>query len=108
MKKRVEEYIPEALKALKDVGIVKNGKFSKEYNGYISSFGASIRQAGLLATIMFYSAEDSGASQDRKKIIEAIEQIIGVNDLKNHIDKKSQIEQAAIALKLAIRTFKKD
>ena len=107
MKKRIENYIPSALNALEEVGIVKNGEFPKEYNGYISSFGASIRQAGLLATILFYNAEESGATGDRKKIIKAIEKIIDVNNLQNHLDKKAQIEDAAVALKLAIRTFKK-
>lgn len=107
MKKRIENYIPSALNALEEVGIVKNGEFPKEYNGYISSFGASIRQAGLLATILFYNAEESSATGDRKKIIKAIEKIIDVNNLQNNLDKKAQIEDAAVALKLAIRTFKK-
>jgi CRISPR-associated protein Cmr5 len=106
-----KEYIQKALEAVREVGIYNRNKncVPKEYNGYISSFGASIRQAGLLATILFFENTDSSAAQDRSKILRAIEYILELprNSLKNHLDKK-KIEEAAVALKLALRTYKLD
>ena len=37
-----------AQKAIKSVGIVNDGKYAKEFGGYISSLGAAIVQSGLL------------------------------------------------------------
>ena len=106
-----KEYLEKAIKAVKEVGIYKNNCVPKEYNGYISSFGASIRQAGLLATILFFENTSSSASQDRTKVLRAIEYILDLpqNSIKDNLDRE-QIEMAAVALKLAIRTYplKKD
>jgi len=102
-----EEYLKKAIESVKKVGIIRDGYVPKEYNGYISTFGASIRQAGLLATILFFENESSNALQDRKKVLRAIESILGIpqNSIKNNLD-RDKIEMAAVALKLAIRTYK--
>ena len=107
MRKRIEEYIPKALKAITDLKIADNGEVPKQFNGYISSFGASIRQAGLLATVLFYG-EKGGAEEDRQNVVKAIEKIIAKDIQQNIKDKKlkSEVEDAAVALKLAIRTYK--
>jgi len=108
-KKQIEQYIPKALDAIQKYEIAENGEVPKQFNGYIASFGASIRQAGLLATTLFYANEQSNAEKERKKVIEAIEYIIEQNIIQNNqVDKKTRakVEDAAVALKLAIRTFK--
>lgn len=109
MRKRVEEYIPQALKAIVEVKINNGNTIESQYNGYISSFGASIRQAGLLATVLFYQ-DDNNAEKDRHKIIDAIEFIIGEklsnSQTPSHMTKMKVLD-AATALKLAIRTYEK-
>ena len=108
MRKRIEAYIPKALEAIKELNIADaSGEVPKQFNGYISSFGASIRQAGLLATVLFYG-EKGGAEKDRQNVVKAIEKIIAKDIQQNIKDKKlkSEVEDAAVALKLAIRTFK--
>lgn len=119
--KHIQKIIPTAIKAA-EKHLVNNGKISSEYNGYISSFGASVISAGLLPSIIFYSQQ--GESKERQKIIAAIEQILrkhGYPDI-NLLEKveklfkgkntqadinrlTEKIFDAAIALKLAIRTF---
>jgi len=114
IKKKIEKYIPKAIEAIqkKELGILRNNKVPKEYNGYISSFGASIRQAGLLATVLFFDSKNAGSQEDRSKVLRAIELILGIENgkLKDKIAdksiKKQEIQDAAVALKLAIRTFK--
>jgi len=124
MNKKVNELIPKALTAITASGMVDAGKVDKEYKGYISSMGASIIQSGLIATIAFYSNEQSGSADKRSKLMKAIVKTIistesnekllnyvlsgtqnGTN--KAEIDKhEKQISTTLIALKLAIRTFK--
>lgn len=110
MSRQVESYIPKAREAIKSLDIANDkGEVAKQFNGYIASFGASMRQAGLLSTVLFYANANSNAEKEREKVIYAIEKMIGhtiVND--NQVDKgtKAEVEYAAIALKLAIRTYK--
>ena len=104
-----KEYLKRALDSVREVGIYNKNKdcVPKEYNGYIASFGASIRQSGLLATILFFENESSKAMQDRRKVLRAIEYILEIpqNSIRNNLD-RDKIEMAAVALKLAIRTYK--
>ena len=109
MRNRIESYIPRALEAIEKFHIANNGGVPKQFNGYIASFGASVRQAGLLATVLFYANEQSNAEEDRKKVIEAIEYIIEDEIVKNNRVERSiraKVEDAAVALKLSVRTFK--
>lgn len=109
MPKPIEKYIPKALEAITKLDIANNGEVPKQFNGYISSFGASVRQAGLLATVLFYENEQSNTEEDRTKVIKAIEYIIGEKIIKDNRVEKSirpKVEDAAVALKLAVRTFK--
>lgn len=122
--KNIEKYIPVALDILSDstLGIVKNGKISKTYNGYISSFGASIISSGLLPTFIFYSkSAENNDDADRSLIPKAIEKMlkddkIGFLTNEQHLLKvviapgnenrlRQKIQECAIALKLAIRTY---
>lgn len=105
MSREVEAYIPKALEAIKSLNIAnENGEVAKQFNGYIASFGASMRQAGLLSTVLFYANANSNAEKEREKVVKAIEQIISPATLT--YENRAKVENAAIALKLAIRTYK--
>jgi len=112
MRSRIEAYIPAALEAVRGVEIAdKNGIVPSQFNGYIASFAASIRQAGLVATVLFYE-NSSGSEEDRAKVIKAIERIMGASLVSGGIAQaeRDRVDDAAVALKLAVRTFtlKKD
>ncbi|MCS6935780.1 MAG: type III-B CRISPR module-associated protein Cmr5 [Chitinophagales bacterium] len=121
--KHIQKLIPAAIEAA-EKHLVKDKIISSEFNGYISSFGASIISAGLLPTVIFYSQK--GDSNERQKIIAALEEILRKHDYENinllnktielfkadnQQDKinrlTEKISDAAIALKLAIRIFPK-
>lgn len=127
MNKRINELIPKALEAISDSQIAKNGIVAREYKGYISSMGASIIQSGLLATLAFYSNEQSQAEKKRLNLLKAIKLLIAsesnvqirlldyILSNTNNGDNKpavavyeKSISEALIALKLALRTFKQE
>lgn len=120
-KKNVEQFIPYALDAVKEVFGKNDEKviIKSEFNGYISSFGASVIQSGLAPTIAFYTNTKNKANEDRSKIVKIIEEIIKKDKKYNIINDSllltilendnreffNYVKDAAIALKLAIRTF---
>ncbi|GHU66185.1 hypothetical protein FACS1894160_4420 [Bacteroidia bacterium] len=128
MQYRVDHYLPRAFKAIEYVKvgnnrfIKNNGSISKEYNGYISSLGANIIQAGIKAALTFYEAEESGSKSDRRLVNAAINFILAdapdadydnfhLSDILSDSPEKMQeqaedILDAATALKLALRTYK--
>lgn len=123
-KRKIEELIPYAIDIIQEV-LVNDGKVEKEYKGYISSFGASIIQAGLLPTIAFFEKTSSSAKADRKKLTKAILKLIyimkgkkeenqnnettlldyALNNIKKDLNLKEDIINATVALKLALNTF---
>jgi CRISPR-associated protein Cmr5 len=123
---RIEKMLPEAVNSVTAI-IAPNGAVDKAFKGYISSFGASITTAGLLPTLMFFSGEGSHEA-DRPAVIRAIEYILKATDylsndksllevvrkyvVANASDELVRIEEligdAAVALKLAVRTFPKN
>ena len=125
MKRRIEKLIPLAIAVLEDVGIADKEtlKAFKEFKGYISSFGASVIQSGLLPAVIFFEQEENRAEKLRHLVPEAIllltqrkydEKILYKKDkkLSDHIYKSAHPEElakdisdAAVALKLALRTF---
>lgn len=135
-KRRIDKLIPLALEAIKDATLPDaEGKVSKTYHGYFSSFGADMINATPLAAIIFFEEAkkadeggSSGSKEDRSKVTEAILRLIrkelgtgpdGVpNDwnklskyysTSSHSDRKKieNITAAAAALKIALRTFPK-
>jgi CRISPR-associated protein Cmr5 len=121
--KAAEKYFKKADDALKSdrIKIVQGGSASKEFKGYISAFGAAVVMSGLLPAMAFYVNPDSNAQEDRPKVIEALAFIMGKNSglelLKHAIDLKvnnkkqfdvlqTDVINAAIALKLMLRTYK--
>lgn len=123
--KNIEELLPSAIKAVKEHVLVDN-LVPKEFNGYISSFGASLIMSGLLPTIVFFSQEGKSKG-DRKSVIKAIEKILNqknpdvlitdrnllktvetmVKEEQEMQYLQDKIQEAGIALKLAIRIFPK-
>ena len=108
-KRRIEDFIPKAVEAIERHNIAKNGTIPRQFNGYISSFGASIRMAGIVPTVLFFRNSDN-AEESRDKVVDAIETILGealVDDNRSNPNlTRDAVEDAATALKLAVRTFK--
>jgi CRISPR-associated protein Cmr5 len=125
-KKVIENLIPKAMELLeKEFDIKNKGGVPKELKGYISNFGASIIQSGLIPAVAFYEREKTNNNDDvainRRKLMRVIGNLIGY-DLKskddilleklmkeNEVDlkiKKKDIINASIAVKLAIRVYK--
>jgi CRISPR-associated protein Cmr5 len=122
---RIEKMLPAAIDSVTGF-LASNGTVDKAFKGYISSFGASIITAGLLPTLMFFSGEGSQIA-DRPAVIRAIEFILKqtgylaenkrlleevIKYVKNNEGSKmTRIEEligdAAVSLKLAVRTFPK-
>lgn len=116
-KKRIESYIPKAIELLTKE--FPDGKIASAYNGYISSFGASIIQSGLKPTLaVFENANNKDKTKEDKSylstlILKLLPNAKGESLLKFVIANKNQEEalrteiiDIAIALKLSIRTFK--
>ena len=134
MNEKINNLIPKAMLAIEHY-LVDNSVVEKEYKGYISSMGASIIQAGLLATLAFYQ-NDSGKKANSSNLLKAILLLIKPDDstetnlIKYIIDHskkdnttgqhvsvgdldpdklyilEEEVSDALIALKLALRTFK--
>lgn len=126
--RNLQKLIPFAIEAIEAKKLVEkvgeNNYIDGEFNGYISSFGGSIISSGLLPSIIFYS-QKKNAKADRPKVIAAVEFILQKNGygpsfklldkVKElytgalnlaEINRLSQkVEEALIALKLAIRIF---
>lgn len=118
MNRRIENFIPTAIKAAEQ-HLATNGKIKSEYNGYISSFGAAVMQSGLKAAVAFNESTNSSSNEDKDLLMKAILQtvlrrpvernerlldyILNNNRIESQL--KIQIMDAAVALKLAIRTF---
>lgn len=117
-KKQIEYFIPHAMKIL--IENFPDGKIPSAYNGYISSFGASIIQSGLLPTLAVFEnennkekkkADDSVLTKLILKILvngtketSLLTYVLGKPNEEQYL--KQNIIDIAIALKLCIRTFK--
>jgi CRISPR-associated protein Cmr5 len=122
-KRRVDDLIPQLIDYINDNNNkIKNSenKIPREFNGYISNFGASIVQSGLLATVAFFSSDNANSNRDRKLLMSLILNIIKEKEKKDEndtllnyiIDNKDKIDlikeeiiDIAVATKLAIRVF---
>ena len=116
-KKNIENYIPKAMKVLSNE--FKEDIIPSAYNGYISSFGASIIQSGLKPTLALFENKDAATKEDKEYLTKLIFKILkdDINEngsllsyVISHQDNaeylKQQIKDISIALKLSIRTFK--
>ena len=116
-KRNIEKYIPQVMKVLNRS--FKNETISSSYNGYISSFGASIIQSGLLPTLALFENTNASAKENKEYLSYIIVQVLKGNDddisllryVLNADDQrllKQQILDISVAMKLCIRTFKLD
>ena len=117
-RKNIEKYIPEAIEVLSIK--FKNGKIPSSYNGYISSFGASIIQSGLKPTLALFENQNNqdNTREDRSVLPILILKVLDENTEETSLLRyvinnneevlKQKIIDVAIALKLSIRTFKLD
>lgn len=119
--KRLDQYIPFAVDTVEDLFLAENGHVAPEYDNQVSRFGVALRQLGLRTTIFAFSSDPGRSSVSRIKISQAIHRIIEIheNGVCNPDDNllnalsitKSErllarkINDAAIALKLALRVF---
>ena len=116
-KQRIDRYMKEAIELLQNLEIVQNGKISKTFRGYISSFGAAITMGSLRSAIAFNS-EQGGADKERQKLMQIIYRLIKkpedvenkklltyVIEKNNDVELKEEIIDAAIAVKLAMNMY---
>lgn len=74
---KIEELLPAALEAAKKFITTDKEQLSvpKQFKGYISSFGASVIQSGLMPTLAFYS-DAKKARGDRSLLVPALVYIL--------------------------------
>lgn len=130
-----QQKVEKAVKVLENLQAVYNGVFPKEMKGDISSFGASIIQAGLLPSVLFFSEGnhrekpkkdgDEDTKVRRAKLMKVVFDMLEVPDpdiskysgdrplldyvrqnLSNSTTALDNITEAALAVKVALRAFK--
>lgn len=122
MRKRIEYLLKKALEAVPNAEIPNaRNEIDEAYNGAIASLGASLIQMGLLPTLAVYAADDKKDKADKKKLMKAILLTLGrpeadgrallvsASQLQHQSEKNrliQDINDASVALKLVIRTFK--
>ena len=127
-KKKVEGYISKAIEYVEDeFKECKEKGLPKELHGYISNFGASIIQSGLIPAVAFYerveTTKNDKVAINRRKLMKIIFKLIDENECeekkllieylvntKKYQDSKdykikSNIIHSAIAIKLVIRLY---
>ena len=116
-KKTIEKYIPRAMEVLEKTFL--DGTFPSSYNGYISSFGASIIQSGLKPTLALFENKDANTKEKKELLTTIILTILDenakedtllkyvLNNNENEKFLKQKILDISIAIKLSLRTFKK-
>lgn len=117
---RVEKLIPIAIEAAREKLADRNGVIQKVYNGYISAFGATVIQAGVLPAVANLEKDTDRTKGSRRLIADALLYIlrnIGYTILEGDLTRtsinyqnfssfKKDLLDATTALKLAVRTFK--
>jgi len=117
-KKSIEQYIPKVLEVL-DRTFTEGEAIPSAYNGYISAFGASIVQSGLLPTLALFENINASTKENKEYLSYIIVQVLrgSTEDVSllryvltsnNQTLMKQQILDIAVAVKLSIRTFKLD
>ena len=116
-KKQIENLIPKAMKVLDET--FDEGRFPSSYNGYISSFGASVMQSGLKPTLAIFENQDAKTKEKKQLLTNIILNILDkdakeetllkyvLNSKEDENYLKQKIMDISIAVKLSLRTFKK-
>jgi len=113
-KKNIEKYIPEVMVVLKEE--FPEGEIPSAYNGYISAFGASIVQSGLLPTLALFENTSASTKENKEYLTYLIIRVLtqkkdDVSLLRYALSStdttlKQKILDISVAIKLSIRTFK--
>lgn len=113
--------VEKACDALTKSGIVdKNGEYDKEFKGYISAFGVAVVQMGLYPALLIFEDESANTKGDRSKLAKALgfflkETYPDTDKLSKHyasLDEENRklmqkrVNEALVALKLALRIYK--
>ena len=116
-KKRINAYLPNAIQALTEVGIVQDGKIVENYNALISTFGAVLSQGDLKSAVAFLAKDKGPNTESRINLLRAIYYVIsGELEKSNRIftiicessdlrAMKEQCVDGAIALKQAMKLY---
>lgn len=112
----IENHIPKVMEILSDT--FTDGVIPSSYNGYISSFGASIIQSGLKPTLALFENENANTQEKKQLLPKLILEVLDKDSSQKSLLKyvlakpneeqylKQQILNIAVAIKLSIRTFK--
>ncbi len=92
----------------------KDSEVDKTYRGGVSSFGAAVSMGSLISAAAFFSAENSGASYNRKAVGEIIVNTLTEGQVEQslyeyvlaHPNCKNEVMDAAVAVKLAMNLYK--
>lgn len=116
-KKRVNDWLIPAKKAIVECGISSDGKtVNKTFRGQISAFGAAVVMGSLKSAIAFY-ADQGGASVDRTRLLYAIYYLVTGKKTKRAEEvfdyvcendtpqTKEMFTDASIAIKLALNFY---
>jgi len=126
-KKRIEKMIPIAMDAINGSGVLdEQRKLHSNYSGYVDSFGPTVRQSGLMHAVAFNEKNENRQlinellfkviKECEKETLNAFgrygnlkELVASVTTSDNWKKKKleSLVLEAAVACKLAMRTFPK-
>ena len=130
--KRINDWIPTAIAVLNEIGINKKKDkdgneveipVPKAFKGYFSAFGAAVVQSGMLPAVIFFENDTGRTEADRPQVIKAVFKLLkkkllipgtATNGLTAYLlesanrqkELQKPIVEAAIALKIALRTFK--
>jgi len=126
--KRIEKMIPIAMVEIVNLGRILDteGKLPSNYSGYVDSFGPTVRQSGLMQAVAFNEKNENRQlinellfkviKECEKETLNAFgrygnlkELVASVTTSDNWKKKKleSLVLEAAVACKLAMRTFPK-
>lgn len=114
----IEKYLEPARTFIKE-HLLKNEKVPGVYNGYIASFGVDVRQSGVLPALVFCLNTGGSAEGDRTIVAKGIAHLLGYvgnegfllfvdETFRDKNKRRREVMQAAVALKLALRTFPMD
>lgn len=123
MQKTVTKYFERADEAIKQfIARDKKGNpapIESAYKGAVSSFGAGVVMSGIIPTVQFYMASSDKRLTDSQKIVNSIAYILGyengyklkdaimetVDDRSKNQEMKRKVCDAAIALKVMMRSY---
>ncbi|MDR1441036.1 MAG: hypothetical protein LBJ02_01360 [Bifidobacteriaceae bacterium] len=73
---RIDALIPKAKRALREVGIAKDGEVQKAWKGQVSAFGAAMTLGSPYAAIALFSNKEDKSSVERPLLLAAICKLI--------------------------------